>query len=264
MEQWRGHLAVVTGASAGIGSAITIELLKHGVNVVAIARREHLLIELSNLVKEKEWRGKIYLKPCDITDEVSLKDVFNWIETNIGGISIMINNAGMLRRSTLLGGSTADWKSIFDLNVMALSACSREAYQSMAKHKINGHIIQINSIAGHALTPVFAHKMYNASKFAVTALCDGLRHELQLMQSKIKVTSISPGLVDTEIFEVAQWKPLSHGKSSDMILKSEDVANTVIAALSTPPNVLVAELIVIPTGTTIQKHNSPSPPFDLS
>ncbi|XP_050429217.1 farnesol dehydrogenase-like [Adelges cooleyi] len=266
MDRWKGSLAVVTGASAGIGKATTIELLKSGVNVVALARRGNILKSIPDeLPKENNGTfGILYPIECDITDENAVKTVFSWIDGNLGGISIMINNAGLLRRSTLLGGTTEDWKSILDLNVVALSVCTREAYQSMAKYNIAGHIIQINSISGHALTPGFGNKMYNASKFAVTALCDGLRHELQMVGSKIKVTSLSPGLVKTEIHAAANW-PLGESVSNvPPPLSPKNIADTIILALSTPPEVLIAELTVFGVGSTIQMHTSPRPPFTIS
>ncbi|XP_050429216.1 farnesol dehydrogenase-like [Adelges cooleyi] len=266
MEQWKGTVALVTGASAGIGHATTLELLKHGVHVVALARRGDKLRDIPDQLPKNsnDTFGKLYPMECDITDENTVKNVFSWIDTNLGGISIMINNAGILRKSTLLGGKTEDWKSILDLNVLALSVCTREAYQSMTKHNINGYIIQINSIVGHSISSIFGNKMYNASKKAVTVLCDGLRHELQLVGSKIKVTSLSPGLVDTEIFAAGNCPLVTEGVSNPPpSLTAKTVADTVILALSTPPDVLFAELTVIRVGATIQNHMTALPPFTV-
>ncbi|CAH1736396.1 farnesol dehydrogenase-like [Aphis gossypii] len=257
MERWSGKVAIVTGASAGIGAAIAVELAKNGVHVVALARRENALKELAETVNYKEY-GTIYTKVCDVTNEQAVKDVFSWVDSTLGGASILINNAGVAKLSSLLNGKLKDWQDTINLNVLALSVCSREAYKSMTKNKIDGHIIQINSIAGHCLTPYFGFKMYNASKHAVTVLCDGLRHELQLMGSKIKVSSISPGPVATEILAEVS-KVMKDASTKDFnILNTNDIANAVITSLATPPNVLIAEMTIIPTGSLIQTHLQPS------
>ncbi|XP_060851127.1 farnesol dehydrogenase-like [Rhopalosiphum padi] len=258
MERWRGKVAIVTGASAGIGAAIAVKLAKSGVHVVALARRENLLKELAETVNDKDY-GTIYTKVCDVTNEQAVKDIFSWVDSTLGGPSILINNAGVAKVSSLLNGKLEDWQDTINLNVLALSVCSREAYKSMTKNKIDGHIIQINSIAGHCLTPYFGFKMYNASKHAVTVLCDGLRHELQLMGSKIKVSSISPGPVATEM--LADVGKIIRDTSSTVdfkMLNKEDIANAVITSLSTPPNVLIAEMTVIPTGALVHTHFQPS------
>ncbi|XP_025194801.1 farnesol dehydrogenase-like [Melanaphis sacchari] len=257
MERWRDKVAIVTGASAGIGAAIAVELAKNGVHVVALARRENVLKELAETINDKDY-GTIYTKVCDVTNEQAVKDVFSWVDSTLGGPSILINNAGIAKISSLLNGKLEDWQDTINLNVLALSVCSREAYKSMTKNKIDGHIIQINSIAGHTITPHFGFKMYNASKYAVTVLCDGLRHELQLMGSNIKVSSISPGPVATEMLRDVSKIIRDISTVNYKMLKMEDIANAVIACLATPPNVLIAEMIVIPTGTPIQAHLKPS------
>ncbi|KAL5243821.1 hypothetical protein ACI65C_011231 [Semiaphis heraclei] len=265
MDQWKGGNAVVTGAGSGIGAATTVELIRHGLNVVGLDVQSAKLEKLANSLKDVtttpdgNQRGIFYPKTCDITDERAVKDVFGWVDTELGGVNVLVNNAGIIMRSSLLDGTLKDWNFLMSINVLAQCVCSREAYQSMSTNNINGHIVQINSICGHSITPYYAHKMYNASKTAITVLCEGLRHELSLVNSKIKVTSISPGSVDTEIFNTAKFRPSSQVVSSRPALKPEDVAAMVITTLKTPPSVEIAELTVIPTGSTIQSHGMPSP-----
>ncbi|XP_060866932.1 farnesol dehydrogenase-like isoform X3 [Metopolophium dirhodum] len=271
MDQWRGENAVVTGAGSGIGAATTLELLRHGVNVVGLdvqsAKLEKLANSLEDVTKTPTSipdgirRGIFYPKTCDITDERAVQDVFGWVDAELGGVSVLVNNAGIIMRSSLLDGTLKDWKCLMNINVLAQCVCSREAYRSMSTNNnvLNGHIVQINSIGGHSITPYYAHKMYNASKTAITVLCEGLRHELSLVNSKIKVSSISPGSVDTDIFNTAKFRPSSQVVSSRPALKPEDVAAMVIVTLETPPSVEIAELTIIPTGSTIQSHGMPSP-----
>ncbi|CAI6362226.1 unnamed protein product [Macrosiphum euphorbiae] len=257
MEQWRGKVAIVTGASAGIGAAIVVKLAESGVHVVALARRENLLKELAESLTDKDY-GTIYAKVCDVTNEQAVKDVFSWVDSTLGGPSILVNNAGIAKLSSLLNGKLEDWQETLNLNVLALSVCSREAYKSMTKNKINGHIVQINSVAGHGLTSYFGIKMYNASKNAVRILCDGLRHELQLVGSKIKVSSVSPGPVATDMLEDVHKIITDRPMVDYQYLYVEDVANAVITSLATPPNVLIAEMTIIPTGSLIHTHLQPS------
>ncbi|CAH1708200.1 unnamed protein product [Aphis gossypii] len=193
MDQWKSGNAIVTGAGSGIGAATTVKLLRHGVNVIGLDVQSEKLEKLANLLKddttsESSQRGIFYPKTCDITDERAVQDVFGWVDTELGGVSVLVNNAGIIMRSSLLDGTLKDWKFFMNINVLAQCVCSREAYRSMSKNNINGHIIQINSIGGHSITPYYAHKMYNASKTAITVLCEGLRHELRLNSSKIKVS----------------------------------------------------------------------------
>lgn len=261
MDQWKGKVAIVTGASAGIGEAIVLKLVKHGVHVVALARREVKLTELADSLNGKGNNyGTLHTKVCDVTDEQAVKNVFSWVDFTLGGVSILINNAGTAKLSSLLNGKLEDWQETMNLNVLALSVCSREAYQSMTKNKIDGHIIQLNSVAGHNIIPYFSLKMYNASKHAVSVLCEGLRHELQLVGSKIKVSSLSPGAVSTDLL----LDILKHSKKPNStlpvnLLQTEDVANAVISVLATPPNVLIAELTIMANGSTIQSHYQPLP-----
>lgn len=269
MDQWKGGNAVVTGAASGIGVATTIELLRHGVNVVGLDLQSAKLEELASSLEDVttnatsnldvSQRGIFYPKTCDITDERAVQNVFGWVDAALGGVSVLVNNAGIIMRSSLLDGTLKDWHFFMSINILAQCVCSREAYQSMSKNNINGHIIQINSIGGHSITPYYAHKMYNASKTAITVLCEGLRHELSLVNSKIKVSSISPGSVDTDIFKTAKFRPSSQVVSSRPALKPEEVAAMVITTLETPPRVEISELTIIPTGSTIQSHGMPSP-----
>ncbi|KAL5243847.1 hypothetical protein ACI65C_011257 [Semiaphis heraclei] len=264
MEQWKGKVAIVTGASAGIGEAIVVKLLKYGVHVVALARREVKLKELVESLNGKGINcGIVHTKVCDVTNEQAVKNVFSWVDSTLGGVSILINNAGTAKISSLLNGRLEDWQEMMNLNVLALNVCSREAFQSMTRNKIDGHIIQVNSTAGHNITPYFSMKMYNATKHAVSILCEGLRHELQLVGSKIKVSSLSPGGVSTElllnILERSKEPNSTFQVNNVNILQTEDVANAVIATLGTPPTVLIAEMTILSNGSTIQPHLQPSP-----
>ncbi|ERL90836.1 farnesol dehydrogenase [Dendroctonus ponderosae] len=245
IDQWVGKLAVVTGASAGIGAAISKKLVECGINVVGLARRTEKVEEISKtLVNPK---SKLYAIKCDITSEDDVKLAFKKIE-QIGAIHILINNAGTLSPSPLHNGEVSEWKKVLETNVLGTCIVSKEAIKCMSKHKINGQIININSILGHHVYNIPKQSIYPASKFALTALTETLRLELIGIDSKIKVTSLSPGPVDETEFFVKS----SMGKEGEGPLKyflnPEDIVNGVLYILTTPPHLHVAELMLRPVG----------------
>ncbi|XP_069683485.1 farnesol dehydrogenase-like [Periplaneta americana] len=246
MQRWSGRVAVVTGASAGIGAAIAQELVKKGLKVVGLARREERVQELSQDLKSAP--GKLYALKCDVSQEPQVKEAFQWVRSNLGGTDILVNNAGVASINTLIDGPVDNWKKILDLNVLALSLCTKEGLQSMKEKGVDdGHIIHINSITGHSLPSGFF--MYAASKHAVTALTEGLRRELVNQKSKIRVTSISPGTVKTEIAEASGFPlELTEAFKDTPYLEPKDIAHAVLYVLSTPPNVQIHELTIKPVG----------------
>lgn len=192
MNRWQNKIAVCTGASAGIGAATTIELVKSGMIVVGMARRKEKIDELRKQLPDK-LKKNLHAVKCDVSKESEIIDAFKWIEKNLGGVSVMINNAGIVRTTTLIAhDNSIPVREILETNVFGLVNCSREAYQSMAKHSIEGHIININSILGHtfpiAIGKVPSFNIYPASKYAVTAITEGIRQDLIESKSKVKVT----------------------------------------------------------------------------
>ncbi|XP_021929734.1 farnesol dehydrogenase-like [Zootermopsis nevadensis] len=249
MERWSGRVAVVTGASAGIGAAIAQELVKKGLKVVGLARRVDRVEELSAALSSES--GKLFPLKCDIIRETDIKDAFKWIKSNLGGVDILVNNAGVASENSLMRGPVDSWRSILELNVLALSVCTKEAIQSMQERSVNdGHIIHMNSVSGHTMPPtIFPIYMYAASKNAVTILTEGLRRELVEQNSNIRVTSISPGLVKTEILDVSRNAICSESVYRNYAhLEAKDVAEAVLYVLGTPPHVQVHELIIKPSG----------------
>ncbi|KAK4881383.1 hypothetical protein RN001_004702 [Aquatica leii] len=244
LKNWQGKLAVVTGVTAGIGEEITVQLIKAGVNVLGLARRKERLDLLTNRLKNEN--GKFYAFVADVSKEDDILKAFLWAEENIGAVHILINNAGVRKRTNLVEGDTNLWKEVFDTNVLGLCIATREAFKSMKKHNVSGHIIHINSIVGHTVVYLPQSSVYPASKFAVTALTETLRQELNAIGSKIKVTSISPGYVDTEFRKASNLETTNELLS----LKSEDVADAVLYALGTPSHVQVHEIIIKPIGET--------------
>ncbi|RZC37292.1 dehydrogenase/reductase SDR family member 11-like, partial [Asbolus verrucosus] len=244
MERWCGKIAVVTGASAGCGAAIAEVLVKEGLQVVGLARRKERIDELAQ--KLTGAKGKLYAIKADMTVENDIIEAFRWIKDNLGPVSVLINNAGLSQPNTLIGGNTEMWKRVLDTNVLGLTIATREAIEHMNANEIDGHVIHINSILGHYVAQVPKLNMYSASKFAVTALTETLRQELVALGSKIRITSVSPGPVDTEfatasnLYENKDYEKLYKAMPK---LKGEDVADAVVYVLSTPPHVQVWSLL---------------------
>lgn len=250
MERWVGRVAVVTGASAGIGACLAQELVKKGLNVVGLARRVEKIEELSRNLKTTP--AKLYALKCDVTKETDVKEAFKWVKSNLGGVDILINNAGGDSYNTLIDGPAENWKAIFDLNVLALSVCTKEAIQCMRDRNVDdGHVVHVNSTLGHVVPPAeVGLSMYSASKHAVTMLTEGLRQEILNLKSKIRVTSISPGLVKTDFLTSSGSKILTPETvyPATPHLMPEDVVEAVLFALGCPPHVQIHDMTIYPVG----------------
>nr|XP_019588070.1 PREDICTED: dehydrogenase/reductase SDR family member 11 isoform X2 [Rhinolophus sinicus] len=251
MERWRDRLALVTGASGGIGAAVVRALVQQGLKVVGCARTVSSIEELAAECKSAGYPGTLIPYRCDLSNEEDILSMFSAIRCQHSGVDICINNAGLARPDTLLSGSTSGWNEMFNVNVLALSICTREAYQSMKERKVDdGHIININSMSGHRVLPQSVVHFYSATKYAVTALTEGLRQELREAQTHIRATCISPGLVETQFaFKLHDKDPEKAAATYEHIkcLKPEDVAEAVIFVLSAPPHVQIGDIQMRPT-----------------
>lgn len=190
MDRWLNKTAVVTGASSGIGYACVVDLVKAGMNVAALARREDRLNDLKNSLPD-ELKAKVYAVKCDVSNEADVIRAFKWIEDNVGRVNILINNAGIFRYSELTKkDNTSDMKAVIDTNVMGVAYCTREAFQQMVKDNIDGHVVIVNSISGHIIPyiPGSSLNMYAASKHAVTAMTETYRQEFSTAGTNVKVT----------------------------------------------------------------------------
>uniref|UniRef100_A0A182WQQ7 Dehydrogenase n=1 Tax=Anopheles minimus TaxID=112268 RepID=A0A182WQQ7_9DIPT len=243
MDRWTGKVALVTGASSGIGAAVVKALANAGMIVVGLARRvervEALRTELTESVSKH-----LHAIRCDVTREEDILAAFQQVKQQFGGVDVLINNAGIAVGDITLftPGNTAQLRRVVDTNVMGLVLCSREAFQSMKERSVDGHIVHINSVVGHSVPAFASFNIYPATKYGVTALTETMRHELRMADTKIKVTSISPGLVKTEAIPEA----MKEGQTP--ILEPEDIAEAILYVLATPPRVQVHELTIRPVG----------------
>jgi NADP+-dependent farnesol dehydrogenase len=247
MDRWVGKVAVVTGASTGIGAAIADQLVSNGLKVVGIARRVELVEQRSQDLSDQP--GKLYPYKADVSQQDQIVEAFTWIEDTLGPVHILINNAGVAKDTTLVDGDYDAWRATLDVNVLGLCVATREAIKSMKKHDVKGHIVHINSLCGHRVPNFPGFNIYPASKHGVTALTETLRQELNFLGSKIKVTSVSPGLVATEMTTLKEMDPEKRAVVDTFpVMSPEDIADGVIYVLSTPEHVQVHELTIKPVG----------------
>lgn len=191
MEKWVGKTAVVTGASAGIGAALVVDLARAGINVIGLARRMEKVQEIADA--NKTLPGKIHARKCDVSSVEEIKKTFQEIEKEFGGLEILINNAAKLKYMNILTeeDNTKDVIETINTNLTGLILCAQEAYKSMAKRDVYGYIININSVSGHLYTydAQWQENVYPATKHGVTAATEVMRVELAAMKNlKIRIS----------------------------------------------------------------------------
>ncbi|CAA9997907.1 unnamed protein product [Nesidiocoris tenuis] len=237
MPAVEGKVALVTGVSSGIGAAIVKELVGQGMLVAGLARRVDRVEELAKSLTGK--KGKLLPVKCDVTSQDDVKKAFATAEKTLGPITVLVNNAGVLRMAPLIQeGSIDGVQLMMATNVLALATCAREALQSMVKNKTEGTIIIINSVAGHQNLTLPGIGAYSATKHAVTALTEGLRNEVSALKANVRVTSLSPGGVESEMTEPFK-------KVSELtMLPASDIADCVTFIVKSPQRMNISELTV--------------------
>ena len=243
MERWKGRVALVTGASSGIGKEVAERLLDAGMKVVVTARRQE---RLGALVKGREGLAIA----CDFRDTDAIEALFAEVRETWGGVDVLVNSAGLGRDAPLTSGATEHWREMLEVNVLALCVCTREALSDMRRRGDDGHVIHISSMAGHRVPPNSG--VYSATKFAVRSLTEGLRQELRAVGSQCRVTAISPGVVETEFLEVfledaRKGKQAYAERGVHEALHVTDVAASVMHALSAPAGVEIHDILMRPT-----------------
>jgi len=241
------RVALVTGASSGIGRAIAMRLAKLGCKVALCARREDRLEQLAAEIAAEHPRSETLVLPCDLRQPAQIESAFDRIRQAWGGVDLLINNAGLGRRSPLCSGSTDHWREMLEVNVLALCICTREAVQDMKRRGDQGHVVHVASMASHRVP--LNSGVYSATKYAVRSLTEGLRLELREAQSSIRVTAISPGFVETEFAEVYHGRPEAAQESYGRfpVLQPADIADAVVYALSADAHVQVHDILIRPT-----------------
>lgn len=238
-------VALITGASSGIGKATALKLAQAGVKVGLAARRSQQLEELAAQIRHAG--GEALVLTMDVTDPDSVQTGVELLASTYGSIDIAFNNAGLMPISDVEQLKTLEWQQMLDVNVQGLLNTTAAVLPYMQRQG-SGHIVNTSSIAGRKVFPGLS--VYCATKHAVTAFSEGLRLEVA-PKHNVRVTCIQPGAVESELFEHISdenYRQQMEGLKQQMtFLKAEDIANTVLFALQAPVHVNVAEIFVLPT-----------------
>jgi NADP-dependent 3-hydroxy acid dehydrogenase YdfG len=221
-----GRVALITGASSGIGEATARALVGRGAKVVLGARRDD---RLTALVEELGGENAV-ARRTDVTEDDDVQALVQLAVDAFGRLDVVFANAGFGGGGTVAAGDPSVWKPMILTNVYAVATTLHYAVPHLLEAE-DGHVVLISSIAGYQ-TPKERNHIYSATKFAVRALAEGLRKELL---DRVRVTLIAPGMVDTEF-----------GDWPDGAMTAEDIANLVVFALEQPQRLSLNEILVRP------------------
>ena len=228
-------IALITGATSGIGRATALRAAEIGYDLIITGRRQELLNELATEIRRQ---GREVLPLCfDIRKAEEVKKAVTDLEEKWQNIAVLVNNAGLaVGTSPIQEGIIDDWERMIDTNVKGLLYITREIAPLMIRNN-NGHIVNIASIAGKEVYP--GGNVYCATKHAVDALSKAMRTDM--LKHNIKVTNIAPGMVETE-FSIVRYKGDTEAAKNVYKgmtpLTNEDIADTIIFAITRPAHVL--------------------------
>ncbi|HBI1278449.1 TPA: SDR family oxidoreductase [Staphylococcus aureus] len=223
-------VAVVTGAGSGIGEAIATLLHEEGVKVILAGRNKDKLQNVANQLAQ----DSVKVVPTDVTKKEEVDELIKIAQQTFGGLDIVINSAGQMLSSKITDYQVDEWDGMIDVNIKGTLYTAQAALPTMLEQS-SGHLINIASISGFEVTK--SSTIYSATKAAVHTITQGL--EKELAKTGVKVTSISPGMVDTAI--TAAYNPTDRKK-----LEPQDIAEAVLYALTQPKHVNVNEITVRP------------------
>ncbi|WP_406270245.1 SDR family NAD(P)-dependent oxidoreductase [Streptomyces sp. NBC_00191] len=244
-----GTVALVTGASSGIGHATALELAREGASVALVGRREDRLTDLAAEITGAG--GKALVVPADITTAQAAAEAVERTVEGLGRLDTLVNNAGLMLLGPAPGADLDDWRRMIDINLMGLMYTSHAAVPHLVKAAAEeprqvADIVNIGSLAGRNAYAMSA--VYSATKFGVGAFSEALRQEVA--RQHVRVSVIEPGSVDTELRthnpDVIQQHIVAALGDIER-LQSQDIADTVGYIVTRPRHVAVAELLVRPT-----------------
>lgn len=259
MTSLRNKIVLITGASSGIGRSTANRFAAEGANILICARRTERLESLAQELRTTH-NVKVHTFTLDVRDRVAVEQSISGLPSEWKDIVLLVNNAGLSRGlDTIQEGKTDDWDEMIDTNVKGLLYVTRAVLPGMIARN-EGHIVNIGSVAGHWVYP--KGNVYNASKFAVTALNEGMK--MDLLGTPIRVTSIDPGLIETE-FSIVRFhgdeeraKNVYKGMTP---LTPDDIADTIVWAATRPAHVNISTVVMMPTDqsspTLVHRRTTP-------
>jgi NADP-dependent 3-hydroxy acid dehydrogenase YdfG len=238
-----GQVVAVTGASSGIGEATALAAARAGAAVALAGRRTERIEALAARITDTG--GRAIAVTTDVSDEAQAIAFVQRTIDQLGGLDVLVNNAGVMLLGPVSGASTDDWRRMIDANVYGVIYCTRAAVDHLIAQG-SGHVVTVSSIAGVRASAGSA--VYNATKFGVNAFTEALRQELA--EHNVRTTIVNPGAVQTELrthlspeLQEAQRERFA-GVTQ---LEADDIANTIIYALGQPEHVSLNEILVRPT-----------------
>ena len=236
------RVAVVTGASSGIGAATAVALADAGFGVVLAARRSDRIEALASRIG-----GDALAVTCDVSDDAAAHSLIDRAKSELGRVDVLVNNAGVMLLGPITGADTEEWRRMVGANLLGLMYCTHAALPVMQEQG-GGHIVNVSSVAGRTARLGFG--VYNATKWGVVAFSESLRQEA--LHSNVRVTVVEPGFVETELqghnenpFVVDQIEKARERIGE--LLTAEDIARMIVYAVEQPPHVLVGEVLIRPT-----------------
>lgn len=238
----KNKVAVIMGASSGIGEATARLLAKNGARLVIAARREEKIKAIADELGEN-----VFYKTADVRDRKQVKSVIELAMEKFGKVDVLYNIAGIMPQGNLANLDYEKWQDMLDINIMGVLN-GIGAVLPIMKEQGEGLIIATDSVAGHVVYPGSA--VYNGTKFAVRAIMEGLRQEE--FDNGIKSTIISPGMVNTELFNTVGNDEIENSLRNISIqdgksLSAMDVANAVLYAIDQPKHVTISEVLIRPS-----------------
>jgi len=237
-----GRVAVVTGASSGIGEATVRALSAAGASVALGARRADRLQAIAESLE-----GPSLVREVDVSDEEQARALIQAAHDELGGLHVLVNNAGVMLLGGVAGADTGEWRRMIDVNLLGLLYCTHAALPLMEAGG-GGDIVNVSSVAGRRADAGAA--VYNMTKFGVHAFSEALRQKA--LRGGIRVTTVAPGFVETEL-QGHNTNPLVRRATERAretigeVLKAEDIADEIVHTVTRPPHVCVNEVVVRPT-----------------
>lgn len=240
----KGRIALVTGASSGIGEATAMALAEQGAKVAIAARRRDRLDSLA--AKLAALGAEPLVLAADLIDMAEAQRIVAQTEAHYGRLDILVNNAGVMYLEPVAEADLGRWRQMLELNVMSLIASTQAALAGMRARR-EGHIVNVASVAGRVANPNAA--AYAATKFGVVGFSESLRREVY--KDNIRVSVIEPGMVDTELRDhighVASKQAVNARAGEMRQLQAEDIAETILFCVSRPAHVCINEVLLRPT-----------------
>jgi len=244
LKRLDGRIALVTGASSGIGEATAVALAQAGARVAIAARRRDRLDSLA--ARLRPIGAEPLVLEADLLDEHVAQRIVADTERQFGRLDILVNNAGVMYLEPVIEADLGRWRRMLELNVLSLIASTQAALAGM-RERHDGHIVNISSTAGRIANPNAA--AYSATKFGVVAFSEALRREV--CADNIRVSCIEPGVVETELRDhighPATKSSLDQWAASMRQLQPEDVADAIVFCVTRPSHVNVNEMLIRPT-----------------